>query len=291
MPDFRDPFDALRRPVVPLAPRAEFAALLRRRLEEELGMAITEETTAGVAPVDDHGSLAMVHLRVGDADRSMRFFSDLFGWRTERVVYAGHVNHYTLNTTVGIRLVGDPDAPPVVPNYAVRDVAPTVRRIEDAGGRILESDVTPDGGGWARAEDDQGLPLIVYRKGGYEHYGSTSRASGDVGLVFLRADAGTAERFYGRVLGWRFERAHPGSFYFHAVPHVGLFDEAALRGQDIPPSVTLYLDVDALSPALARIEELGGKAGSPAHDMGPYFSAMCSDDQGTAFGLMATTLE
>jgi hypothetical protein len=49
--------------------------------------------------------------------------------------------------------------------------------------------------------------------------------------------------------------------------------------------------VDALAPALARIEELGGRAGPGAQDMGPYFSARCADDQGTEFGLIATSLD
>jgi len=49
--------------------------------------------------------------------------------------------------------------------------------------------------------------------------------------------------------------------------------------------------VAALRPVLSRIEQLGGRAGQAAQDMGPYFTAMCSDDQGTEFGLMAETMD
>ena len=53
------------------------------------------------------------------------------------------------------------------------------------------------------------------------------------------------------------------------------------------PSGTLYFSVDALEPVLLRVRELGGRTSDVAQDMGPYFTVMCTDDQGTAFGLMS----
>ncbi len=305
MADRPDPFAALRRPPAPLAPRPAFAASLRRRLQEELGMTTSPTTTAsGPAadasdagdpspgePVDD-GSLAMVHLRVADADRAARFFGELLGWQAERVEFDGHVSHYTVNTAMTVRLLDDPDSPPVVPNYAITDVQALVREVEEAGGRVSDSEVAVDGGGWARGEDDQGLPWLAYRPGRYhEHVAPTREPSGDVGLVFIRADTGRAERFYGRALGWAFRRDHPDSYYFDTVPRVGVFDETAAFGREVAPSATLYLSVDAMTPVLRRVEELGGRAGEAAHDMGPYFSAVCTDDQGTTFGLISGRLD
>ena len=291
MPDRRDPFDALWRPIVPLAPRPPFAASLRRRLQGELNMPFTDDLTAETAPFT-RGGLVMVHLRVRDADRAMAFFGALLGWEAERVVLGGQVSHYTLNTEVTVRLLDDPTVPPVVPNYGVTDVAAAVRSIEEASGRVTAAEVAPDGGGWASGADDQGVPLLVYRPGGYRgHAAPTGSPSGDVGLVFIREDATRAERFYGAVLGWQVTRSHPASQYFDAIPRVGIFDEAAAFGGPVEPSVTLYLSVHALAPALARVEHLGGTAGPGSQDMGPYFSAVCTDDQGTEFGLMAATHE
>jgi len=291
MPDRRDPFDALRRAIVPLAPRPEFAASLRRRLQEELDMSFSEDLTAQDT-LFTRADLVMVHLRVRDADRAMAFFGALLGWEAERVMFGDHVSHYTLNTEVTVRLLDDPAVPPMVPNYGVTDVAAAVRSVEAAGGRVTAAEVAPDGGGWASGTDDQGVPLLVYRPGGYRaHAPATRTPTGDVGLVFIREDATRAERFYGGVLGWQIRRAHPGSQYFDAIPKVGIFDEAAAFGGPSQPSVTLYVSVDALAPALARVEDLGGTAGPSSQDMGPYFSAVCTDDQGTEFGLMAATLE
>lgn len=286
MPDVRDPFDDLRRPVVPLAPRPEFVASLRRRLQEEIGM--TGTTTSRQV----HGDLAMVHLRVDNADRAIAFFGSLFDWEAERVLFDEHVSHYTINTAMTVRLLDDPDAPPMVPNYAVADVPAAMAAVDAAGGRVTEAEPAPDGGGWARGVDDQGLPWLAYRPGRrYEHAEPTRRPTGEVGLVFIRADVATAESFYGAVLDWDFTRAHPDSFYFDTVERVGVFDEAAAFGTAIEPSATLYFSVDALAPVLARIKELGGTAGEPAQDMGPYFSAVCADDQGTTFGVMSAVLE
>src|SRR5262245_2854525 len=80
MADARDPFDVLRRPVAPLAPRPEFVTSLFRKLREELGMTSTVEPQDTESSDVVHGSLAMVHLRVLDADRAMRFFGSLFAW-------------------------------------------------------------------------------------------------------------------------------------------------------------------------------------------------------------------
>ena len=234
------------------------------------------------------GALAMVHLRVNDADRAMRFFGSLFGWQAERVEFDNHISHYTVNNEVTVRLLDDPASPPVVANYGVSEVAETIRRIESAGGTVTDSEAATDGGGWARGQDDQGLPFYVFRPGRYhEHAAPTQTPTGDVGLMFIRADSGRAQAFYGSVFGWDVHRVHPDSNYFEAVPRVGVFDEAAAFGTDVEPSETLYLSVDALDPAVAKVEELGGTVGEITQDMGPYWTCMCTDDQGTAFGLMS----
>ena len=292
MADLRDPFDDLRRPSVPLVPRAAVVASLFSRLREEFGMSSTVEAQDSESTEVAFGGLAMVHLRVGDADRAMQFFDALFEWQAERVPMGSHVSHYTVNTATTIRILDDPESPPVVPNYAVSDVARTVRAVADAGGRVTDAEPAPDGGGWARGVDDQGLPLLVYRPGGYHAHAAPTRApSGELGLVFIRADAPKAAAFYGEVLGWTLTAAHPGSFYFDAVPGIGVFDEAAAFDRRVEPSATPYFSVDALLPALRRIEALGGSAGEPAQDMGPYFTALCTDDQGTTFGVMSAALD
>jgi predicted enzyme related to lactoylglutathione lyase len=229
----------------------------------------------------------MVHLRVNDPDRAMEFLGRLLDWESERVMFEDRVSHYTINTTVTVRILDDPAAAAVVPNYRVDHVGRAAEAIRAAGGQILDAEAADDGGGWARAMDDQGVSFLVYRPHQREQARPSRQPSGEVGLVFIRADSQRAQRFYGAVLGWSLERAHPDSNYFDAVPGVGVFDEAAAFGHEVTPAATLYISVPALAPVIDRVEELGGRCGPYAQDMGPYFTTMCTDDQGTVFALIS----
>ena len=127
----------------------EYEGVMRRRLEQELGMTLTGNPLTPPTSLD--GTLALVHLRVGDADRAMAFFERQFGWQAERVPFEGHISHYTLNTAVTVPILDDPAAAPLVPNYRVSHLDQTIRAIEAAGGDVTRSETTPDGGGWAWA--------------------------------------------------------------------------------------------------------------------------------------------
>jgi predicted enzyme related to lactoylglutathione lyase len=270
-----DPFEVLRREVPSIRPRPQFVIELRRRLQEEIDMTPTATTAS---------TLGLVHVRVADADRAMAFFGSVFGWVAERVEFDGHVSHYTQNTAVTIRLLDDPTASPVRPNFHVDDVGAAVRAIEAAGGRVTSSSVEADGGGWAYADDAAGLPILVYRPSGrYHEPHDGAPVSGDLGLVFIVEPEPDAAAFYGPVLGWTFEPEHPGSRYFDTTERVGVFDGPSA------PSITWFVDVADLGAAVERVRAAGGTAGDllAEPDMGPYFTVACTDDQGTAFSLMS----
>ena len=222
----------------------------------------------------------------------MQFFASLFGWVGERFV-DDHVSHYILNTSVTVRLVDDPAAAPVRPNYVVDDVNVALDAIEANGGRVTDGGATADGGGWAYADDPEGVPLVVFRPSGAHHAESDAPVSGDVGLVFIKEDADAARGFYGPVLGWQLTPPHPDAHYFDTVEFVGVFDERAAFGTDTRAGAVLYLGVPTLGTALARLVDLGGTAEAVPDEpnMGPYFSVMCTDDQGTTFGILSQSLD
>jgi predicted enzyme related to lactoylglutathione lyase len=294
MSEYTDPFDALLRPITPVRPRADFAARLRQQILEELGVSLIDDLAPAVGRSSERGRLALVHLAVADADRAMRFFGSLLDWESERALVGGYVSHYTLNTAVTVRLLEDPGAVPVRPNYIVDDVAEAIRAITSLGGEVTESDSTPDGGGWAFAQDDQGIPLLVFKPRDRPHDSPTREPIGDVDLLFMKADAIRVRQFYGGVLGWRLQAPHhPGSTYYDVLERVGLYDEAAQLGIDVAPELTLYVGVPTLAPSLSRIRALGGtiEPVPEERNMGPYFAVLCADDQGTKFGLMAPDLD
>src|SRR5205823_10157937 len=77
-----DPFDTLREPVVPLAPRPAFARELRRSIAAELGHD-PEETTMPVLAIREY-TPARLHsltpyLATSDPARAIEWYADVFG--------------------------------------------------------------------------------------------------------------------------------------------------------------------------------------------------------------------
>lgn len=79
-----DPMEVLRQPVVPVAPRQEFATALRRRIERELG-ATTQirggdvTTSPTPTPVPERLRSVTPYLCARDAARAIAFYEEVFG--------------------------------------------------------------------------------------------------------------------------------------------------------------------------------------------------------------------
>jgi uncharacterized glyoxalase superfamily protein PhnB len=87
-----DPMDALRLPVVPVAPRPEFAAQLRSRLQGWLGGDDDETRVADVSPI-------IPHLSVRGAAEAIAWYVEVFGARLQDdpiVEESGRVGHAEL---------------------------------------------------------------------------------------------------------------------------------------------------------------------------------------------------
>ncbi len=101
------------------------------------------------------------------------------------------------------------------------------------------------------------------------------------------ADAAKAQAFYGGVLGWEFETG-PGAGAGAVIRTGGV--DGGLHGGDPAATPYLFFRVDDMDAALARVRELGGTV-EPSPDVDPDADseygrfALCSDDQGSPFGL------
>jgi predicted enzyme related to lactoylglutathione lyase len=101
-------------------------------------------------------------------------------------------------------------------------------------------------------------------------------------------DPDRAERFYGSVFGWTFER-YPGAPNYYGMATTG--DEnpginGALFQRNPDAEVTITMSVDSIENAIAKIREQGGEVVQdkmPVPSMG-YF-AVCRDTEGNKFGL------
>lgn len=103
-------------------------------------------------------------------------------------------------------------------------------------------------------------------------------------FYFGTADAEKAKRFFGELLGWEFSPGNaPNGFNItNAEPPGGLFGGGEIENGGF----RMYFRVNDLEAAMARVGELGGKAGEPQPTDSGHFSD-CTDDQGFEFGIWA----
>jgi len=300
-----DPFDALREPVVPLAPRPEFVRELRQRIAAELEpepegttmathtLAIREYTPARLhsltpylATSDPAAAIAwyaevfdavlmgdpivMPDGRIGHAE--MRVGDTVFMLAGEFPEEA-HLSPETLGgSSVGLMLhVPDSDA---TYERAIERGATPLRPIAESYGARGGTIRDPFGHRWfvqtAIEADDVPVEDVAGRR------------YGDVGYLTLRSpDGDRTARFFGELFGWRLETGYqPGAFHIASIT-----PPAGIDTQPGDPDVRLYFRVDDIESAAARVRELGGRVLS----IGEYESggnAECVDDQGQRFDLL-----
>jgi predicted enzyme related to lactoylglutathione lyase len=101
-------------------------------------------------------------------------------------------------------------------------------------------------------------------------------------------DPDRAERFYGDVFGWSFQR-YEGAPQYYGMAATGEGDQGingALFQRGEAGVVSLTMEVDSIEEAMARITEKGGRVlqgKTPIPGMGWF--ATCQDTEGNQFGL------
>jgi predicted enzyme related to lactoylglutathione lyase len=251
------------------------------RLEESpVEGRMTTHSTASVLP-------QMVHIAVGDCDRAMRFFGALFDWEAERVEWDGHVRQYLLNTSGPQPVLTDePNAPAVRLGFTVADVGIATETITTAGGVVQQTGLSDDGRGWALADDGQGTALVVWKPSDdHAHHARSKPARAELEYLWVMVpDIARAREFYAALVGWDVE-ANADGRYHHVRDERGRIAATIVESGD-PAGVKLFFAVDDLERTTAAVRDLGGEANA-AYDLGPNCAADCTDDQGTAFSLLA----
>ena len=221
-----------------------------------------------------HGDIGYVSVRTPDTARAVAFYSHVLGWACDST---GRVT----NTVEAID-VSPADRTTLFCCYAVDDVDEAGAAIRAAGGRVggtretvvgtAVDAVDAEGTAFAMYVPDPGQPRPLLNGAGP---GELSYVTYEVG------DAATFREFYGRVLGWTFERGRVEDGW--AVQNTQPMSGAAggAHEPDIVPMWTVS-DIDA---AVVRVREAGGTVlAEPSRQ--PYGRmAECTDDQGGRFYL------
>jgi predicted enzyme related to lactoylglutathione lyase len=295
MPDRQtDPFDALRTPIIPLAPDPAFAADLRRRLTRPLPPGTRKEPPMSSSMTTRarngfrHGDVSYITLGVPDLARAQAFYGAALGWRFT----PGRSEHGAQVEEV-VPMIGVTDAPDSVRGtvlaYRVDDIGAAVAAVRAHGGTIGDAHREPYAMA-AEGVDNQGIPFYLHElppvpadaiPGGEFHNGNQH---GDVSyLTMVVPDIDAARRFYGGVFGWTFNVGQAGGAQVSGVaPQIGMTTRPERGPAD--PGVLLCYRVDDMTAAVRGVEDAGGQPGEVRQR--PYgLESLCVDDQGTPFYL------
>jgi uncharacterized glyoxalase superfamily protein PhnB len=295
-----DPFDALREPIAPLAPRGRFVNQLRDRLTAALGIAAlpTEKKEVREYTPSRLHSLTP-YLACRGADRAIEWYQRVFEASLlgdPIVMPDGHIGHAELCVGDTVFMLADefpeerhlgPDTLGGssvalmihVPNsdatvaVALAEGAELLRPVEVSYGARRGVIRDPFGHRWfvATAVDADDIPVEDV----------PGRRFGDVGYLTLEVrDGDRARRFYGELFGWDIAGGYqPGSFHISSITPPG-----GIHGREGEPEVRLYFRVQDIEATAARVRELGGQVLSiTQYESGG--NAECIDDQGLRFDL------
>jgi predicted enzyme related to lactoylglutathione lyase len=295
-----DPFDALRAPIVPIAPDAGFARDLRARLVRALGLADAPLERAGDAGAEPAPlGAAVPYLSVADARAAVAWYVAVYGARVvhEPVVMPDdRVGHAEVAIGAGRLYLADaypevglvPPAPgeaSVSLTLVVADVDATVAAAVAAGGQLSRPVYEDHGHRGAVVVDPFGhrwqlqtpLDQIATPVEPLHH--------GDLVYVSLWVpDMAKAAAFFGTVLGWTIDATPRPE---DRVVHSTTLTHGVHGGVEEPTLFCCYAVAD-LSAALDAVREQGGTVGNVEHHA--YGTvAECADVQGIPFALMPLT--
>jgi uncharacterized glyoxalase superfamily protein PhnB/catechol 2,3-dioxygenase-like lactoylglutathione lyase family enzyme len=297
-----DPFEELRAPVAPLAPRPAFARELQRRLIAEL-RPDPEVTTMPVLEVREY-TPARLHsltpyLALSDPARAIEWYTEVFdavligepiimpdgriGHAEIRVgdsvfMLAGefpeesHMSPETLGgSTVGL-MVHVPNSDETYAK-AVEMGAEALRPVAENYGARQGTLRDPFGHRWfvSTALEADDIPVED----------APGRRFGDLGYLVLRMpDGERAARFYGELFGWELHGGYqPGAYHIASITPPGGIDTGYSEA-----SSRIYFRVDDIEATAQRVRDLGGQVLSTGdYDSGG--NAVCVDDQGFEFEL------
>lgn len=306
-----DPFDALRAPLVPLAPDPAFAARLRARVAAALAphnpggpaMSATETTapptTLGVTP----------YLSVADGQAAIDWYTTALGARLHDepiVMDDGRVGHAELVVNGGVLYLAAsfPEMGLVAPeagantsvtlHLTVADVDATLQRTLDAGATLERpatdnpygrgaSFVDPFNHRWLLHADP---PRRSPRADTTPDTAEGSPRAAEVSYLTARVpDVDRARAFYGSVLGWTFTagRVENGWEVDNAQPMFGLWGGTEADPSDGPELVPMYRVAD-IEGAVRRVRDAGGTS-TDVEPQSYGLMAECTDDQGAHFYL------
>ncbi len=236
-----------------------------------------------------------------DLDRTVSFYSDLFGWDAERDPRP-EAGGYVMFTKDGKNVAAASPPPPgaegVPPHWstyiASDDVDATAKRVTDAGGTLLVDPMDVfDAGRMVLAQDPVGAVFGVWQA--KEHIGAELATEPDT-MAWnenLTPDPERSSEFYKAVFGYDIQESDMGGPQPYRVLQVdgrGIAGMLPLTPEmgPMPPNWTSIFAVEDTDAAVQKVRDLGGQVLVEPFDIptvGRY--AVVQDPVGAVFGVLA----
>jgi predicted enzyme related to lactoylglutathione lyase len=247
------------------------------------------------------GAFSWYELMTTDLDGAVKFYTQLFGWKTTESKLSDGGRYIVFNLagadfggimTIPAQAQG---APPYWGLYVtVTDMEATVKQAQAAGAKVFVPPTTIEGSQFAVLQDPQGavFSLMTYPKPPeikaidvYKQPGAISWSE------LMTTDPDAAVKFYTQLFGWTTEESvmvNGEKYITVKVAGVPMGGITKLPPQaQIPPVWGLYVTVTDVDASTKQAQELGGKVFMPPMDVPNVgrFSVI-QDPQGAYISLM-----
>lgn len=243
------------------------------------------------------GVPSWIDLSSPDLEASKTFYAALFGWepRTAPVPEAGGYTLFTLRgkQVAGLGPIMSPNQPPAWMTYVNEsDADGTVKKIADAGGRILMAPMdVMDQGRMAIFADPAGAVLGIWQPGIHTGAQLVNEPGAYCWSELATRDPGSAKAFYTSVFDWEPSGEPMGAvqyteFKLGGQSIAGMFPISDEMSAAMPSYWGVYLAVADCDGTVALATTLGASIVLPAMDIPIGRFAGLKDPQGAIFSVV-----